>query len=496
MCISIRTLIFASAALLLASPLAAAPQAIEWSPVRLTGPSGKRIDAQRGLLEVPENRSKAGSRRVQLQIGRLRGNAKGAPIVYLHGGPGGSATSTVRSQAYLSIWEALLPLGDVILLDQRGGGRSKPSLQFRLTEPPARDVFASRERLATWLAKVSEQEAKRLRKQNVDTTAYNNLENMADIEALREALGVEKIRLVGFSFGSHLGLSFLRRYPESVASAVLIGIEGPDHTRKLPRTLDVHWRKLMLRAARDPALVPDKDALDGLLQRTLTKLRAKPLVVPIRHPRTGKSLEFELGPFGLRFLLMMDLGDSSDLPVLPRLVHEVSEGKTDMLAWFMSKRISLIANLPGVLFTMDSGAGASNARWAAIREQAARSLFANAMNLDYPAAEAQFRPKPLGDAYRRPVLSDVRTLFVSGELDSNTPPFQAELVRWGFSRSVHLVAANAGHTGCWIGNPKTTRAISAFFAGKDVRNRDIDLPALRFAALRGPTSVQHPSLPK
>ena len=51
----------------------------------------------------------------------------------------------------------------------------------------------------------------------------------------------------------------------------------------------------------------------------------------------------------------------------------------------------------------------------------------------------------LGDAFRAPIRTDVTTLFVSGVLDNNTQPFQADEVRKTFKNSTHIVIDNAGH---------------------------------------------------
>jgi len=483
-----------SACLLLALSGTLAAQKPEWKPTEFKSASGKLLAAEYCYLEVPHKRGGDDERKIELAVARIKGKRGGVPLVYLHGGPGGSATYTVRDPRAVARWEQMLDLGDVILVDQRGSGRSKPSLYVHPDSPPASDVLASRAGLSRYFVRASRTAAADLRARGIDPSAFNNLENIEDLEDVRRALGADKVRILGFSYGSHLGLAYLRKHPQSIDSAVLIGVEGPDQTRKLPETLDTHWRKLVRLASRDPNLADESTELDTLLERTLAKLEQEPVTVRVNDPIHGKPTDYVVGPFGLRFLLILDLGDSSDIPVLPRLVYEVMNGQTRMLAWFVEKRLRLFTNFPIALFTMDSGAGVSAARAAAIHEQAARTLFANAMNFEFPEVDAIWKPIRFADDYRRPVVSDVRTLFISGELDSNTPPFQAERARWGFTDSVHLVAANAGHEACWLGNPKAIRAIHDFLAGEDVRHRDIDLPQIRFAGLRGKQAMPHPAL--
>jgi pimeloyl-ACP methyl ester carboxylesterase len=68
----------------------------------------------------------------------------------------------------------------------------------------------------------------------VDIGAYAIEESADDIEFLRRALGAKRLRLIGASYGSHLGLSVIRRHEAIVERAVLALVEGPDHTHKLP----------------------------------------------------------------------------------------------------------------------------------------------------------------------------------------------------------------------------------------------------------------------
>ena len=53
-------------------------------------------------------------------------------------------------------------------------------------------------------------------------------------------------------------------------------------------------------------------------------------------------------------------------------------------------------------------------------------------NYPFPQVCEAIKVPQLPEAYRSPIVSTVPTLFISGSLDSNTPPYQAEQVRWGF----------------------------------------------------------------
>jgi proline iminopeptidase len=106
------------------------------------------------------------------------GNPAGRPVVVLHGGPGGGLQQSVLKFFDLGVWR-------VILFDQRGCGKSTPYLSLRAN--------------TTWHL-------------------------IADIERLREAVGVDAWTVFGGSWGSTLALAYASRHPTAVTSLILRGI--------------------------------------------------------------------------------------------------------------------------------------------------------------------------------------------------------------------------------------------------------------------------------
>ena len=124
---------------------------------------------------------------------------------------------------------------DVIIIDQRGAVNSFPSFRCRgsaknlpLDQPL---TFEDRFRAEAKDVKACK---KFWQEKGFDLTALNTLENADDINDLRKALGYDKINLVGGSYGSHLGLTILRRHPDMVEHAMLRGLEGPNHSYHVP----------------------------------------------------------------------------------------------------------------------------------------------------------------------------------------------------------------------------------------------------------------------
>ena len=106
------------------------------------------------------------------------GNPVGKPVVFLHGGPGGGTTPEMRRFFHPERYR-------VVLFDQRGCGRSTPAGEL--------------EENTTWHL-------------------------VADLEALRSHLEIERWQLFGGSWGATLALAYAQRHPERVTEMVLRGI--------------------------------------------------------------------------------------------------------------------------------------------------------------------------------------------------------------------------------------------------------------------------------
>jgi proline iminopeptidase len=106
------------------------------------------------------------------------GNPQGKPVVFLHGGPGGGTDPKQRRFFHPEQYR-------IILYDQRGCGQSTP--------------YASLEANTTW-------------------------DLVADLEALRGHLGIDRWQVFGGSWGSTLALAYAETHPQAVTELVLRGI--------------------------------------------------------------------------------------------------------------------------------------------------------------------------------------------------------------------------------------------------------------------------------
>ncbi len=445
---------------------------------------GNTVEGELGRLVVKENRAKGDSKLIELAFVRLKSTAAkpGYPVIYLDGGPGSSAIGIAQVPDYMRAFQKLREVGDVILLDQRGVGRSRPNLSRASAEPLPTDIFAGRVKAQAEFTKRFREAAEHFRSQGVDLAGYNTRESAHDVDDIRKALGAEKVNLVGFSYGTHLGLACIRYHGENLNRVALFGTEGPDHTDKLPSTSDNAVRRLAKIAASDPeigAKVPD---LYATLKRVLEKLEKEPARVTVTDRKTNKPVELTIDHDGLRFLIRIDLGDASDLPIFPAWFVTMDRGDYSILSRFAERRYNQFGGAPVMTVMVDGASGATAARRKQIEREAKTSILGDMMNFPAFNIPGISEGIDLGDEYRSPIKTVVPTLFFSGELDNNTQPFQAEEVRKTFRNSTHIVIPNAGHESM-LTESRCQQTMVDFLNGKDVSDVKIALPPLKFAPI-------------
>lgn len=446
---------------------------------------GQVFEGERGHLIVRENRQNPKSNLIELVFVRLKSTSDkpGYPTVYLDGGPGSAAISLASIPDYMRAFQKLREVGDVILLDQRGVGRSRPNLAYLTPESLPADVFADREVALRAFKERAKVAADHFRAKGIDILAYNSVESAHDVDDLRKALGVEKLNLVGFSYGTHLGLACIRYHRKNLNRVVLIGTEGPDHTDKLPSTSDASIRRLAQIVAKDPVIGPKMPDLTGTLKRVLDRLEKEPVTVTITDQRTKKPVDVKVGKIGLQFLIMRDLGDANDLPIFPLWFYTMDKGDYSILKRFVERRYNQFsAGLSIMTLVTDVSSGVSKARRQQIQKEAKTALLGDIVNFPISEMGDVFGNPDLGDAYRSPIKTDVPALFVSGVLDNNTQPFQADEVRKTFKNSTHIVVDNAGHESMLV-DARVQEAMVQFLKGEDVSKVKITLPPLKFQPL-------------
>ncbi|HVE72713.1 MAG TPA: alpha/beta fold hydrolase [Thermoanaerobaculia bacterium] len=366
---------------------------------------------------------------------------------------------------------AMREYGDVIALDQRGAGASRPDLDCDEPFAAPFDEPLHRSAVASMIAAEAKCAA-RPRRSGIDLAGYNTRENAADLEDLRKALGADKIVLWGTSYGTHLATAALRDYGPHIARVILLGVEGPDDTWKLPTDQQNLLEEIARRAAADPVIHGRLPDFLASLKNVLAELEARPKRVALVHPMNGRKLDVVVGKLDLRLLISQLLTSPETFSGLPDLVSRLERGDWAALALLAARQRA--GEAPKAMpVAMDCASGATEARRKRIAEEASRTLLGDAINLPYPDLCAALNVPDLGDAFRAPLKSEVPALLISGTLDGRTPPRQAGELAAGMPKAVQVVIDGAGHSDpLFLSSPEILVAIQEFMrAGKTSHTR-------------------------
>ncbi len=402
-----------------------------------------RVDGVAGhcaTVGVPSNPADESSKQIALHvmvIPALTAAPKSDPVVFLAGGPGQAPSDLIPY--ILSVLGPLRKHRDIVLIDQRGTGRSgrlkcdllgDGSLQehFR-TEFPADRVKKCVDEL------------------KVDTKHYVTANLAHDTERVRVALGAERFNLVGVSYGTRLALTYAKLYPKSVRTMVLDAVAPPNLTLMLDALSDGQ-RALDLMLRRCVETRPCAETFNGTRGRielqfleTVERLEKDPAqLVTIAHPRTGESVTvrvdrdaFTSGLFSLMYV-----------PGLVRLLpHTLERAAKGDLAPFVAQTLMLsdgnseqIAS--GLLFSIACAEDIDFIDDATLKKRASKSFLGGLMVTNMQKACAMWPHAKLPASVRDPIESDVPTLLLSGEMDPVTPP------KWGTDAARHLTNSRHG----------------------------------------------------
>jgi pimeloyl-ACP methyl ester carboxylesterase len=246
---------FAACALLLLVPVAA-PAALRFSTTSCEG----LFECAR--LRVPLDRSGTVPGTIRLSIERVRAERRRRGAVFaLAGGPGQGASSLTES--FNRDTGGTLGRRDLIVVDQRGTGRSGVLDCPDLERPSDEPIDVRTARCAQRLG-----ERRRF---------YTTADTVEDLEAVRAALEIERITLLGVSYGTKVALAYAQTYPEHVERLVLDSVVEPeeqdvfelDSIAAVPRVLDEICRGECSRVtpslSRDVAELADRMPISGPL---------------------------------------------------------------------------------------------------------------------------------------------------------------------------------------------------------------------------------------
>lgn len=451
------------------------------APYTFVGPDQIEVPAYRGSFKVPENRHNPASRHIEIHYVKFPAltDKPGYPIVYLSGGPGGSATGTAKGPRF-ELFMKMREQADVILFDQRGTGLSDALEDCELGPMLAMNEALTLNRLTNYLEHNIEICQPFWKEKGYDLNGYNTRESATDLVELARELGSEKLDLWGISYGTHLALATAKYHPEIVNKMILASTEGLNQTIKLPRYSDALLQRIDKLVASDPkAREKYPDWLDSL-KLLLEQLETSPVTVTTHNPHDGKSFELVIGKLDIQLLLSYIILKNPDtIAQLPALVEAMRAGSFDAVAPMIAGIRFNFHHLNPMALAMDASSGIDHARWQQVQEQSNTAVLGRAANLPFPDINSVLGVKDLGDKFRAPLESDIPALFLAGTLDGRTYIEEQKIISDGFKNKIFITLEGAGHD-LFMSSPEVGKAMLSFFRGEKLEPRTLDIGAPEF----------------
>ncbi len=443
--------------------------------------------ARCGSLFVAEDREDPRSRRIRLFVAVIpaQRSVKGAsPLFLLAGGPGQAASDLYVS--YTGAFARIARTRDLVLLDQRGTGRSaRMDCDFpddwSIESNSAEHIRASTRACLNRLGE-------RVR-------FYTTSAAVQDLDAARRALGFGQIALYGASYGTRVAQLYARRFPAQVEAIILDGVIdperaiGPNTPQDAQRALD----SIVARCGRDADC---RKAFPHLAEE-LARLRSRfagdasePVKLP--DPESGEPRSIDMNRLLLAAALRFLSYSAVEASLLPALLHAADSGDAAPLA---AQAIMTARQVSGQIALGMQNSVVCSEDWpfyaaARIDRAALVRTYQGTEQLDGIDDICALWPRgPVDADLHAPWISTIPVLLLSGELDPVTPPQDAQRAAKGLRRHRHLVLHGEGHgqlaTGC------VPRLMAQFLtapdpAALDAHCLDSHAPAPFFLSPSGP----------
>jgi pimeloyl-ACP methyl ester carboxylesterase len=299
-----------------------------------------------GTVSVPRDYDRPDAGRFKLAVVVIKSEQQPAwpePVVYVSGGPGYPITVYAAYQARLPY----APRRDLILVDQRGTGRSEPSLcpdlsNKLLDAALAFAAIATEEALAARRAAYLACRDQAIGR-GFDLRNFGTRVTAEDFEQVRQALRLESWNVYGESYGTTVAMTLAALHPDPVRSVVLDSIYPPDPVPLWSTNVSDARDALFAHCAGDKVCSTSFPDLAGTYRDAMARLEQNPLVVTVppqmRQPDDRVSLTASLFEVVVSNLLYFPTA----YPSLPRTIQSVHDGEPQGLGTVLAPQLAAAA---------------------------------------------------------------------------------------------------------------------------------------------------------
>ena len=415
---------------------------IAFKPCSLSSSKSRdTLEAQCASFEVPEDRSRPDGRKIALNIAWLQPTENGEvapdPVFFLAGGPGQSAVETFPGLN--PVFREVRKRRNVILVDQRGTGKS--NLLSCAADDDGDDADLSPEAMQAQASACVSALSKK-----ADLRFYTTTAAVADLEAVRQAIGADQVNLVGISYGTRVAQQYAMRHPDATRSIVLdsavpntLGL-GNIFARNLDDALALQFGL----CSKDPACKGKLGDPRAELDKLLATLRTTPPNVHYRDASSGEWKQGVLRAEAVAGLVRMYAYMPLASGLLPKLIHEANAGHYEGLMALTKMMTGEMQDAMAMGMQM-SVVCSEDADSMVAREEDQGTVLGNLMPKGM-AAMCEVWPKGRVPAdFHQPLQTKVPALVLQGEFDPVTPPRYGEAVVKTLPNGRLFVLRGQGH---------------------------------------------------
>jgi pimeloyl-ACP methyl ester carboxylesterase len=364
------------------------------------------------------------------------------PVFLLAGGPGQSAISVAAMT--MPLFARLNNRRDIVFVDQRGTGGSAPLI----CQDPEHETLAEQSDPDRQFRLAMQCKAELLKlpyiRSEADLGLFTTWIAVQDLDAVRRALGVERIDLVGASYGTRVALEYLRQFPRSVRRSVIDGVAPPDMALPASYSLDnqAAFDSLVAACAAEPVCARDHAALHAHLSALL---QALPRTVKVAHPLSGRVEEFVLSRDMLLAAVRSALYAPALAAALPEAIDAAARGDYAGLIGLHATFVSRKATKPATGMHLSVVCAEDVPRLAGAGDKPGAD-FGTEFARTYQRLCSGWPRGAVPSAFYSVGASASPVLALSGGIDPATPPRHGERVARALGPMArHVVVANAGH---------------------------------------------------
>lgn len=407
-----------------------------------------------GYVTVPEEHANQNGRTIRLAVAIVKAigdDSAPDPLVIEAGGPGGSSIAGA-SGLFSSQMADIREKRDIVLIEQRGTTYSEPSLLCDEQYQAGIDVLkedldenTKQTRLLDGLQACRD----RLVADGANLSAYDTVENAADIPMVMTSLGYEQFNLYGISYATYLAQHVMRTYPDRLRSVILDSVVPMDPSQRMgvAQGTDRAFHRIFEACAANPTCNTRYPDLETVFFDLVKQYETQPITIQVDVPDIYFPVDVRVAGDQLVAQLYQHIYHTAVVPLLPAQIYALAEGDQ-----------AFIENMGNYIIGNES---LSRGMYYSIRCAESTEYLAPYGTVEgvYPEVARMFAPgvesvrascelwnvEPLSDDRYTPVMVDVPTLILSGDLDPVTPPENGDIVAKSLPNAYAYTFPGLGH---------------------------------------------------